>query len=485
MFMELRDYEGSGMKYSKVMFVIPKVQASYSGRLNPHLGVAYLAAVLKEKGVNVKVFDFSLDYNFEEFLNRVKDFKPDLIGVSLFSFDFVNSYKLIDRIKENCDCIVAIGGVHVAAVKEKVLEKTKADVAFYGEAEVSFVELCAGKEYSEIKGLIHRNDGKVVVNEPMPYIRELDSIPFPDYDVFEINKYVYPKEGRLQIATSRGCPYGCVYCAVRKSMGRGFRPRSAENVIKELELRVKGGCKFFEFVDDCFTMDMDRAKKVCDMIIEKDLGIRWNCANGIRADRVDEELLNKMKTAGCVFVCYGMETGNREVLKKIGKGLDFDKALDTFELTKKVGLKFGVNFIIGHPDETFEKAMDSIKLARLIPADYVNFSNMVPYPGTEVYEYVKEHGIFLLPEETYLTESTTKLGLPVFETQEFSYKERVKALNLGRAIAKKTHLQYRLGKVVGGIVYQFVKSDKMYNLMRRVATGKGVGKRVYDALRKS
>jgi radical SAM superfamily enzyme YgiQ (UPF0313 family) len=472
------------MNFHKILFVIPKVQASYAAKLDPHLGVAYLTTVLEQNNVNVEIFDFALDYQFEDLIEKVKNFQPDLIGITLFSFDFVNSHKLINRIKEQFNLPIILGGVHVSSVKEDVLKKTKADYALYGEAESSIIELCQNKPLEEINGLIYRKDNQIVKNPPAEFIKNLDELPFPAFEKFELKKYTYPQENRLQIATSRGCPYNCVYCAVKLSMGLGFRPRSPENVLKEIEYWHNKGYTFFEFVDDCFTLDMDRAKKICDLIIGKKINIKWNCANGIRADRVDEELLRKMKQAGCEFVAYGLETGSEKILKNIKKGITLQKALDAFQLTKKVGLKFAVNFIIGLPEETYQDALNSINLAKKLPANYVNFSNMVPYPGTETYGYIKEKGKFLLPKETYLTESTTKLGNPVFETPEFSSEERIKALKKGRAIAKKTHLQYRLGKKLGAVIYPLVKSDFSYNLFRRVISGNTSLKKIYNRVRK-
>jgi radical SAM superfamily enzyme YgiQ (UPF0313 family) len=216
---------------------------------------------------------------------------------------------------------------------------------------------------------------------------------------------------------------------------------------------------------------------------------RWNCANGIRADRVDEELLRLMKKAGCEFVCYGLETGNPKVLKAIKKAITLEKAEKAFKLTKKIGLKFAVNFIVGHQEETFKRAIDSIKFAQSLSVDYVNFHNMIPYPGTELFSWIEEQerkgqARFIMPKEKFLKNSTTKLGNPVFETKEFTYAERVKALKLGRALAKKSHLQYRLGKFKGGLAYQLSKNNKVYNYLRRFVTGNTTGKKIYNMFRK-
>src|SRR3989338_2335534 len=300
-----------------------------------------------------------------------------------------------------------------------------------------------------------------------------------------MERYIHYIDRRIPLETSRGCPYSCTYCDVKISMGQAFRPRSAEHILGEIKYFYDKGFRFFEFVDDVFTMDIERAKKVCRMILDSGMKFRWNCANGIRADRVDEELLVLMKKAGCEFVAYGLETGNPDMLKIIKKAITLEKATETFHLTRRIGLKFAVNFIIGHQEETFERAMDSIKYASSIPADYVNFSNMIPYPGTEVYKWIEEHektgrARFLVPKEEFLKNSTTKLGLPVFETNEFRYDERVKALKLGRALAKKTHLQYRMGKTIGSLVYQVSRNDNAYNTLRRFATGTHIGKKIYN-----
>lgn len=474
------------MKYNKVLFVIPKVFASYPGALNPHLGVAYLMSVLLKNKVNTEVFDMQLNYSYSELLDKIKKYNPDLIAFSLFSFGFIGSCKLINKVKKDTNKLIIVGGPHPSAVREKILKDTKADLSVYGEGEITLLELCQGKELSEINGLIYRKDGKFIINPPREFMHNLDEIPFPAYEKFELNKYIYADlDKRLPIITARGCPFQCVYCAVRHTMGLPFRPRSAENVIGEIRHWYKLGYRFFEFVDDCFTMDMERAAKICDLIIENDLKIKWNLANGIRADRVDEELLRKMKKAGCIFLAYGLETGNREMIKRIRKNINLDKAMETFRLTKKVGIKFAVNFIIGHPDETYEKAMDSIKLAKKIPADYINFSNMVPYPGTETYEYVKEKGRFLFPEEEFLSESTTKLGDPIYETDEFTKEEREKVLKIGQAIATKSVLTYRLGLFLGNLVYPFAKSNKTYHFLRKMALGNRLGKRVFNIIKRN
>ncbi|MBI2665436.1 radical SAM protein [Candidatus Woesearchaeota archaeon] len=477
-------------RFNRILFVVTDVSASYGRALNPHLGVAMLMGFLDKKGFDTAVIDLQLGYTVEDVVKKAKEFQADLIGITMFSFDFINTYDKINQIKAATGLPIAVGGAHISTVKNEVLEKTTADYAIVRDGEIPLYELCAGVPLEEVQSLIWKNkQGEIILNNVRKLNRELDLLPFPAYEKFEMPKYIHYIDRRIPLETSRGCPYSCTYCDVKISMGQAFRPRSPEHIMEEFRYWYDKGFRYFEFVDDVFTMDIERAKQTCRLILNSGMKFRWNCANGIRADRVDEELIRLMKEAGCEFVAYGLETGNPEMLKIIKKAITLEKAVDTFKMTKRIGLKFAVNFIIGHQEETFARAMDSINFAKSIPADYVNFSNMVPYPGTDVYKWVVEHektgrARFIIPKEEFLKNSTTKLGNPVFETKEFTYEERLKALKLGRALAKKSHLKYRLGPVVGSLAYQASRNNEVYNALRRFVTGTKVGKHIYNQFRK-
>lgn len=471
----------------KILFIIPKIFADYPGALNPHLGIAYMTALLDKNNLSSEVFDMQLGYSFEDLLEKIRNTKPDLIGVSLFSFDYRNSYKFIDKIKNETKLPIVLGGCHVSSFMTEVLKDTEADIAVYGEAENTIVEICQGKKLSEINGLIYKENGEIKINEPQPLIQDLDSLPFPKYDKFEIDKYNLTIDRRLPIATSRGCPYKCNYCSANLTVGRLFRARSPENIIGEIEYWVEKGFNNFEIIDDCFNFDMTRAKKICGLIIEKGLKIQWRCGSGIRADRIDEELLEKMKKAGCVYLAYGLESGDPEILLKMKKAITLKQALKSFKLTQKKGIPFSINFIVGHADETYERAMCSIKLAEriseYIPEAYVNFHNMIPFPGTELYEYVKNHGRFILPENQVLTEAATLSGEPLFETKEFTFEERKKVLKLGLKITRKTHLRVRFGALKGILVYHLFGGERLYSFGRKVVMGTSLGRKLFNAVK--
>ena len=474
------------MQTKKMLFVIPKIYANYPGAMHPHVGIACLAAFLEREGVKTEIVDMQLNHTFEYLLNKIKKFNPTYIGISMFSFDFVNTYKLINKIKSKTKVPLIIGGVHVSSTRADVLKRTKADFAIKQEGEYSLIELFQGKAKSKIDGLIWRKGNKIIENPNRQPIWNMDDLPFPAYEKFELEKYTYCSiDKRMPIVTSRGCPYSCTYCAVRLSLGQTFRPRKAENVVDEIEYWYKKGYKVFEIVDDCFSFDLERAKKICDLLVERNIKMTWTCGSGIRADRADEELLRKMKKAGCIYTAFGLESGDPEILKEIKKGITIERAIQTFKAAKKVGLNCSVNFMIGHQKETPEKARKSIALAKKLPVSYSNFHNFIPYPGTEAYEYVKEHGRFILPAETYLTESASKTSEPVFETPEFTYEERKKVLREAFNFTRLMHLRYRFGYVKGSLFYFVARNDKGYQTAKKFLLGTKIGRIVFNKLRAS
>jgi anaerobic magnesium-protoporphyrin IX monomethyl ester cyclase len=471
-------------KKQKMLFVIPKIYANYPGAMHPNVGVACLSAFLEENKIETKIIDMQLNHTFDYLIKQIKAFKPTYIGTTMFSFDFINTYKFINKLKSKTDIPIIVGGVHVSSTRTDVLEKTKADYAIKQEGEYTLLELFQGKAKSKIRGLIWRKNGKIIENNNRQPIWNVDVLPFPAYENFELEKYTYCSiDKRMPIVTSRGCPYNCTYCAVKLSMGQTFRPRSAEHVVDEIEMWYKKGYAIFEIVDDCFSFNLDRAKKICDLLIERNINMKWTCGSGIRADRADEELLRKMKKSGCIYTAFGLESGDPEILLEIKKGITLKHAIKTFKAAKKVGLKCSVNFMIGHQKETPERARRSLALARKLPIAYANFHNFIPYPGTEAYEYVKEHGRFILPVETYLTESASKTSEPVFETPNFTYKQRKEVLREAFNLTRLMHLRYRFGRFKGSALYIFARYDTTYTLAKKFLLGTKVGRRVFNKLR--
>lgn len=461
---------------------------SYSPQF-PHLGIGYLSAMLLREGHEVEIVDMRLRYNLDDLSNFADKFRPDFFGITTFSFHYLDAYKIIEHLKNRYpEKPVIMGGPHVAAFKKSILEESKCDFALHGEGEYAILEFCeaiknGASDFSHIPGLFWRKDGQIIENPTRAFLNDLNGIPFPAYDKFELNKYIAVKERKLlPIITSRGCPYSCVYCSVRLSMGRGFRPRSAENVVDEIEYWYNKGFRTFDINDDNFTVDMTRAERICDLILERGLKIEYRMINGIRADRIDENLARKMKQSGCSFVSFGVETGNPEIMKNIKKGLLLENVRKAVDLANKVGWVHRINFIIGHPGETYDKAMDSIRFAGSLPSEFVTFYTAIPYPGTELFEWIKKNGSFINPPEVYLNNMEYVDPVPIFETNEFTYDERLKALRKGALLSRKKYLEFALGKIVGNIAYVFARSDSVWSFAMTVSQGTGLGYKIFMLL---
>lgn len=471
----------------KVLLVIPKAFRAYSVVRTPHAGIAYLTAVLNPQGIEVKIFDMQLGYSAQDLIGEIKEFSPGIIGFTSYSYGYKNLYDTIDKIRNEFPGPIVVGGAHVSTIGKRILEDTSADFAIKGEGEETFSELIEAlnrkEDYEGISGLMWRNNGAIVENADRPFNSNLDNLPFPDYSQFELDKYICSQDKLLPLITSRGCPYNCVYCSVKMCMGNHFRARSAENVFKEIESRYKEGWNNFDINDDCFNFDIERAMHICDLIIEKGLKINYQLYNGIRADRVTKELLEKMKQSGCAYIFYGVESGNNQILKKIRKSLTIEKIKEVIGITNEAGIENAAFFIIGHPDETLAKANDTIKLAKSLPV-LTLFSNAVPYPGTDLYRWVEGHGKFLLSQEVYLNEYTYGNVKPIFETPGFTARERIKVIKKGFLVYRKKILKLKLGVFLGTIIFFLVRPDFIWNALGRFSRGTNLGIKMFRLISK-
>ena len=460
---------------------------------HPHVGIASLVAFLKRNSpaTEIKIFEEQA-YDFSELKKIIRAFKPDLIGITCFSYNYRYFYDLILKIKKLTKSLIVLGGPHVSALRKDVLKETKADLAVKAEGEITLRELINELDKKipnlrKIKGLIWRQkglpvgrQGKIIENKDQELIKNLDSLPFPDYYAFDIEKYPCFLIKALPLMTSRGCPYGCNYCSVRFSMGRGFRPRSPENVLKEIKYWYQKGWTNFDINDDCFTLDLQRAEKICDLIVKSNLKIKFQLYNGIRVDRITLKLLKKLKKAGCTFIAYGCESGNEQILKNINKGITLSQVKKAVDWTNQVGIKNAVNFIIGHPTETYAQAIETLTLAKSLPTNFVNFYNLVPYPGTASFQWAKKYAHFLYPPETFLRDISYRDNLPIFETPEFTKEQRQDIMRKGFSLYEKKVLNFRLGPIVGLTVYLLTRPKIINKLVFDFALTNKVGNRIYQ-----
>lgn len=460
-----------------------------TGPGHPHLGLAYLVSAMKAAGIReIELFDQGLENDDAVLAGKIERFRPELVGLTTFSYCCGYASEMIRTVRAATDAPLVVGGPHVSAMGPKILEEMDADFAMQGEGEASFLrfleELSGARRLSNVTNLVWRNgSGRIVENPREPLIKDVDAIPLPDFEAFGFERYNYYESRTLPIITSRGCPYNCNYCSVALSMGRGFRPRSPEGVIEEMRRWVERyGIKKFEINDDCFSLDIKRAERICDLLKKEGLGITYELYNGIRPDRVSEGLLRKMKDSGCVFVSYGCESGDQGVIDGMGKNLRIESVKEAVEVTRKVGIRNSVNFIIGHAGETYEKTMKSLSLAASLPTDFVNFYNVIPYPGTALFRWAAENAEYMMPVEDYLGRVGSRDLTPVFWTKDFTREERVEALKQGYALYQRTILRFRFGKVLGWIAYQLSRNELLFSAGRKFALGSRTGFRIYTFL---
>ena len=292
------------------------------------------------------------------------------------------------------------------------------DFVVIGEQEMTTLELAdtleKGKlaDLKNVKGLGFLENGKVVITEPRPVIEDLDSMPFPARHLLPMKQFFeaakkIPISGNLKkpsirMLTTRGCPYGCIFCSNHIVMGRKWRARSAENVVAEIEQIVKTyGIHQIDFLDDNIAFNRERLVKICNMLIEKRLNIEWCTPNGVRADALDPELLALMRKAGCQKILIAPESGVQRIVDDvIKKKQSLKRVEEAVSAAHKVGIKVGCFFILGMIGETKEDMKETIKFAhklRSLGAEYFYFSYATPLYGTELYRLAKE-GNYLTKE---------------------------------------------------------------------------------------
>lgn len=436
------------MKLKNILLISPRF---YKGRhrlsLHPLAGLGYIAEALSRAGLNVETFDMNLKYGDKELKKKISDYRPNAVGVSIMTYGHKDVYAMIKTIKEAHPAIKIIaGGPHISMLREKVLEECPCiDYGIVLEGDVSIVRLCEGSELKKIEGLIYREGDKVVINDPADFISDLDSIPFPRYESFELSKYPTRQIG---IVTSRGCPYDCIYCPVTSSIGKRFRQRNARNVVDEIGYWYERGYREMLIVDDNFTLSRGRVEEICELLCEKDLkGINLQCPNGIRADRVDYGLLKAMKRAGFTTIAFGVEAAENRVLKNIKKGEDIEIIEKGIRDGCDLGFDIDLFFLIGSPGETIKDVESSFKLAMRYPVRSANFYNIIPFPTTELFRWIEENGYFLHSREHVLDNASHYINEPSFFTPEMSADDRKlyfrKAAGVSKVIRRR-HIERKI-----------------------------------------
>lgn len=410
----------------KIGFIFPNKDRRYK---TVHLGIGYLAAYARQHHADLEfqVLDTRVATSKEtdQFFNTAFD----LIGITVYSPVYFEVKQIFDRIKQtDPDVPICLGGPYVTTIKDGIFEKTPADFAVYGEGEITFSELLfhlkGEKEIETIDGLMYKSEtGKIITNPPRKHIKDLLELPLPAYDLFPMKRYPLHR-----MVTSRGCPYSCAFCNSTSIWTGSWRKRSPENMLAEIEYLIENfGKKIFVFGDNSFNIDMDRVEKFCDLLIAKDLKILWSAS--IRADKITQPLANKMRQAGCYNVAIGIESANNDILAIMNKQSTIEDITEGIKIFKKAGIEVLGQFVIGSPHDTLETVVESIDYAKNSECDFVNFYTVLPFKGTPQWDYVSEHGRFFTEVIHDFHSINPRI---VFETPEFSYDDRLKAIKIAK-----------------------------------------------------
>ena len=365
----------------------------------PPLGLAYLAGALVNEGFRVQIIDNAVEnLTTDELVKRVKD--SDIVGITSTTPSFNTALKYAKLIKSEIpETFVILGGVHASFTPIDAI-KGGADAVCIGEGERAIVEIakCIEKEksVSEVKGICYRDSRSIKFTDERGFEENLDNLPLPAYDLLPMDKYsvVGRKLEYFPVISSRGCPFGCIYCVTSRFMGRKFRAKSAERVGEELQwLCDEFGTKQIAFSDDTFTLNRKRVLEICRELRERGLDLKWSCSS--RVDTIDRGLSSAMAKAGCTLIYFGVESASENILRFYRKRIDMQRTKDAIETVKKNGIYTACSFILGAPMETENEMMETVEAAIRLNPDYAQFSILTPYPGTELYEIARKNGWLL------------------------------------------------------------------------------------------
>lgn len=362
--------------------------------LAPPIILAYVAAILERAGHRVKLIDANaLGLSMDETLKILEDFRPDFLGVRLETYHFHQTLNWIRYLKRHLKVPVIAGGINLSLYPKETLSHFEIDYGIIGEATDSLPLLVSalenGKDFSNIKGVAHRNNGKVIINPPQDKLVNLDSYPFPARHLLPNDKYysfISQRKNFTIMVTTTGCPFKCIFCAISKIP---YRERTPRNVVDEIEHCYRDySIREIDLFDATLFINKDRVKEICREIRRRKIKIEWSCRS--RVDLVDSELLREVSLAGCRQIYYGIESSDPQILQAINKKTDLEKIKNAIKLSKNFGIRTMGFFMIGNPGDTKETVNDTIKFAKDLGLDFIQVCRTIAKPNTELHERLKE-----------------------------------------------------------------------------------------------
>lgn len=465
----------------KVLFIFLDVDSYHFDKYN--FGLAYLSALLKNKNYDVRYCYASSQSQFKDVLAEVMNYAPDIIGFTSVESQFSYVKKLSKIIRDKFKGIMICGGVYVTLFPEAAKEADSLDGVIIGEGEYAllwFLEnIKKGGDYRQSPNFCYydKDQDRVIKNELLPLIRNLDELPFPDREVFNHKAYL-KKRHSLQFLFNRGCPYQCTYCS-NKALGEVYgmksnmtRYRSVDNCLEEIEdvLSVYSTNKPLYFVDDLFTFNRKWLFEFLEKY-KKNFHRPFICHT--RSDHANDELFDKLKNAGCFRVMMSIESGNDFIRNEVMKrGITQQQLLDSFRLARNYGIETNGVAMIGLPFETKEMIWDTIKTIAKVKATSFALNIFYPYKGTELYEVCEKNDF--LPQGEYETKERREsiLNLPTLSKAEilFFYRNCERLVMNYRPLCERTRFYAKkfLGTALkkAGLL-DMLKSSRLFIKVRK------------------
>jgi radical SAM superfamily enzyme YgiQ (UPF0313 family) len=437
----VRDFAGEQKSLVDVLFVNPPSpdgevfirdihrvgRRSREKMIWPQTELAGLAAVMEEAGHSTEILDCIAEaMDWPHFQALLEHKRPRYLVTNVTAPTLKNDLTTTFLAKSIGTTTIAIGSHVTPMAYETLNDYPTLDVIIRHEPEFTLRELVQtleeGKTLHGVQGTVFRHEGEIVANPDRPFIENLDDLPMPLYEKLPLDSYRIPmiRGPYCFVVTSRGCPAGCRFCIKHVMWQNTVRSHSPERIFAEMKHLASLGVTNIHFYADLFTVDRDVVIKLCKLIVED--GAKFRLTSNSRVDFIDEEMLTWMARAGFWMISWGLESGSMDVLKRMRKGINFDKTRKALETSKSLGIKNWGYFIIGMPGETVDSINETIAFAKSLPLTLALFHIAVPYPGTPFYYEAVDNGwINASRWEDFDMDVSTALNYPDLSAEELEY----------------------------------------------------------------